>query len=78
MLNVHDGDSLSDPDIGGLAFSNSFPLPLESTGSDLYLNFISNNVTVGTSHGFNLSFTASMLILTVLMNIRSYIETFIS
>ena len=71
MLNVHDGDSLSDPDIGGLAFSNSFPLPLESTGSDLYLNFISNNITVGTPHGFNLSFIARMFILTVLINIRN-------
>ena len=71
MLNVHDGASLSDPDIGGLAFSNSFPLPLESSGSDLYLNFISNNITVGTAHGFNLSFTARMLILAVLINIRN-------
>ena len=71
MLNVHDGASLLDPDIGGLAFSNSLPLPIESTGSDLYLNFISNNINVGTPHGFNLSFTARMLILTVLINIRN-------
>ena len=71
MLNVHDGDSLSDPDIGGLAFSNSFPLPLESTGSDLYLNFISNNITVGTPHGFNMSFTARMLISVEMINIRN-------
>ena len=74
MLNVHDGDSLSDPDIGGLlptTPTNSLPLPIESTGSDLYLNFISNNINVGTPHGFNLSFIARMLILTVLINIRN-------
>ena len=71
MLHVHDGATLSDPEIGGLAFLRVLPFPIESTGSDLYLNFISNNITVGTSNGFNLSFTASMLILTVLMNIRS-------
>ena len=71
MLNVHDGDSLSDPNINGLPYSNSIPLPIESTGSDLYLNFISNNINVGTPHGFNLSFIARMLILTVLIYIRN-------
>ena len=71
MLNVHDGASLSDPEIGGLALSSSFPLSLESTRSDMYLNFISNNVTVGTSNGFNLSFTAGMSILIVLIIIRN-------
>ena len=66
VLKVHDGASLLDPEIGGLAFSSFLrllPLPIESTGSDMYLNFISNDVTVGTPHGFNLSITLRMLIL---------------
>ena len=71
MLNVHDGASLSDPEIGGLALSSSFPLSLESTRSDMYLNFISNDVTVGTPHGFNLSITLRMLILIALINIKN-------
>ena len=61
VLNVHDGATLLDPEIGGLAFSSFLrvlPLPIESTGSDMYLNFISNDVNLGTPLGFNLSFTA--------------------
>ena len=71
MLHVHDGATLSDPEIGGLAFLRVLPFPIESTGSDLYLNFISNNITVGTPHGFNMSFTARMLISVEMINIRN-------
>ena len=75
MLNVHDGATLLDPEIGGLAFSSFLrvlPLPIESTGSDMYLNFITNDVNLGTPLGFNLSFTACMWSLIFMINVRNY------
>ena len=75
MLNVHDGNTLVDPEIGGLAFSSFLrvlPLPIVSTGSDMYLNFITNDVNLGTPLGFNLSFTACMWSLIFMINVRNY------
>ena len=75
MLNVHDGATLVDPEIGGLAFSSFLrvlPLPIVSTGSDMYLNFITNDVNLGTPLGFNLSFTACMWSLIFMINVRNY------
>ena len=69
---MHDGASLSDPEVGGLTLSSSFPLSLESTRSDMYLNFITNDVNLGTPLGFNLSFTACMWSLIFMINDRNY------
>lgn len=52
-----------DPKIGELAISaypSSLPLSIESSKSEMYLNFISNDVNSGTPRGFNASITTGM------------------